>query len=321
MSEVYGRLGNRLRRILVLVPHIIKHPGVTVEEVARRFGTTAAEVVDDLNMVMMCGLPGYTPLELIEVVIGEDGSIEVGMADYFAASLRLSPAEALALLATGAALMSLPEFADADALRRGLDKLEQALGVDADEGEGVQVEVEHAPVAHLERLRDALERHRRVHLEYLSASSGRLSERDVDPWALIAALGRWYLVGFDHSSEEERMFRTDRVKSVEVLETEAPVPADFDPGRYRGAFSGAGGKVVTMELSPRVMGWFSEYYPLEDADELADGWHRIRLLSGGDRWAAALALRLGPDVRNLGPPSVGREAVRLAAAIASRHRP
>lgn len=319
MSDPSGRLGDRLRRILIELPYIIQNPGVTVGDVARRFGTSPHEVVADLDMLTMCGLPGYTPLELIEVAIGDDDSIAVSMADYFSTPLRLSPAEALTLVVAGAALTSLPDLAGADALRRALGKLERALGVRADGAEGVQVELEGAPVAHIEALRDALDARRRVHIEYLSASTGRLSERDVDPWALIAALGRWYLVGFDHLSGEERMFRTDRLKSVRVLAAEAPIPDDFDPARYRAAFSGTGGDFVTMELSPRVMGWFPEYYPVEHVERLDDGWSRIRLLSGGDRWAAALALRLGRDVRAVEPAAVREEASRLARALAARH--
>ena len=81
MSDAYGRLGNRLRRILIVLPYVIQNPGVTVGDLVHRFGANRLDVLEDLNMIAMCGLPGYTPLELIEVSIGDDDTVLVGMAD------------------------------------------------------------------------------------------------------------------------------------------------------------------------------------------------------------------------------------------------
>src|SRR5205823_4829851 len=150
----------------------------------------------------------------------------------------------------------------------------------------------------------ALRGHRRVRLEYFSASRGELTERDVDPWGLIAALGRWYLVGLDRSVGEERMFRADRIKEVSLRDEAASVPEDFDPGRYRGAFSGGGEGRVTFEIGPAANRWFGDYYPIERARRLRDDWTRVELAASTDRWAATLALRLGREVRNIEPPSV-----------------
>ncbi|HVL65067.1 MAG TPA: WYL domain-containing protein [Actinomycetota bacterium] len=317
MADEYGRLGNRLRRILVVLPYVIQHPGVTLGELAERFGASRRELLDDLNMVAMCGLPGYTPLELIDVSIGDDDSVVVSMADYFAAPLRLSAVEALTLYAGAAAYATVEELDGADSLQRALAKLRSALG--APGSDELQVDVDAAPGEHLATIRRALEERRRVRLEYFSATRGALTDREVDPWGMIAALGRWYLVGLDHDSGEERIFRIDRVKSAALLDDPAPVPDDFDPGRYRGGFSGAGGGEVTMELSPRAAEWFPEYYPVEETRVLDDGWTRVTLRSGGDHWAATLLLRLGKEARAVEPESVRRAARNLAEAVAARH--
>ncbi|HWL65262.1 MAG TPA: protein pafC, partial [Actinomycetota bacterium] len=93
-----GRLGRRLSRILLLLPYAIQHPGVTVGELAGKFGIDKRDLLDDLNLVFLCGLPGYGPGDLIDVDLDED-RVYVRMADYFAAPLRLAPAEALVLYA------------------------------------------------------------------------------------------------------------------------------------------------------------------------------------------------------------------------------
>jgi proteasome accessory factor C len=312
----YGRLGRRLRRILVILPYAIRHPGVSVDELAAKFGIDRSALLEDLNLVFLCGLPGYGPGDLIDVSLDED-RIYVRMADYFASPLRLSAAEALVLYASAAALTQLPDMSEAEALRRALAKLGRALGVAPDDGPApIQVHLERGPAAHLSVLRDALERNRRIQMEYFSASRAELTAREVDPWSLIAALGRWYLVGLDHDSGEERMFRVDRIKSVETTNAEAPVPEDFDATHYKGAFSGTEERPrVSFEISPDAARWFEDYYPVASSETLPDGWRRLRLVASSDRWAAGLVVRLGPHVRGVKPRSVVDEARRLAERL------
>ncbi len=52
-----------------------------------------------------------------------------------------------------------------------------------------------AQEAMLAAVRDALRRHRRLHLRYLVPSRDETTERDVDPMRLVAVAGRWYLEG------------------------------------------------------------------------------------------------------------------------------
>jgi proteasome accessory factor C len=315
-----GRVGRRLRRILVLLPYAIKHPGVTVDELSRKFGVKRQDLMADLNLVFLCGLPGYGPGDLIDVAVEED-RVFVRMADYFAAPLKLTPAEAVALYAGGAAIAELPEMDEADALRRALAKLGRALGADGGEAAPIRLTATGGAGGHLQTLREALVKARQVHLEYFSASRGELTERAVDPWGLFTALGRWYLIALDHATGEERMFRVDRIRSSRMLDAAADVPKEFDVDRYRGAFLRRDevGPEMTIEISPAVARWFEEYYPVSDSRPLPDGWRSIRLPYSGERWAATLLLQLGADIRDVDPPEVLAAARDLAHAIAERH--
>jgi len=300
-----------------MLPYAIQNPGVSVGELSQHFGVPKKDVIDDLNLVFLCGLPGYGPGDLIDVSIDED-RIYVDMADYFAAPLRLTPGEALSLYAGGIAIAELPDLENAGSLKGALDKLGKALGIDG-ETSGIGVRFEQAPAQHLATLRVALSRKCRVRLEYLSATRGELTEREVDPWGLIAALGRWYLVAWDRLRNEERMFRLDRMKSAAITNEEAEVPDDFDAERYKGAFTGEGDARVSLEISPAAARWFADYYPVESTEDLSDGWKRVTMVSGGERWLATLMLQLGADCRNPQPQGVDKEARALAAAIAARH--
>ncbi|MGH2699253.1 MAG: helix-turn-helix transcriptional regulator [Actinomycetota bacterium] len=318
MAESGGRLSKRLERILLMLPYVIAHPGVEVSELASRFEVKEKELVKDLQMLWFCGLPGYGPGDLIEVSLDGD-RVSVDMADYFSKALRITPAQALALYAGGEAVASLPGMEKADALRRALTKLGAALDAGAGESPGISVTLEPGSSRHLEGLQEALTNKIGVVLEYLSASRGELTERTVEPWGLIAAHGHWYLVGLDHLSGEERMFRTDRIKSVTGTGDPVEIPADFDPDAYKGAFSGHGSATLTLEITPSVAEWFEDYYPVSSAESLEDGWRRVSLVAGGERWGATLIARLGSDVRNVQPPEMLAAARALATSIAARY--
>ncbi|MDQ3952325.1 MAG: WYL domain-containing protein [Actinomycetota bacterium] len=321
MSVGSGRLGRRLQRILLLLPYAIHHPGVSVAELSRKFNVPKRELIGDLELVFLCGLPGYGPGDLIDVSIDDD-RVHVRMADYFAAPLRFTPAEALTLYAGAAALADAPGMEEADALRRAVEKLGRALGVSRSDSDGAEIDVQlgSTPGGHLGTLERALLERRKVRLEYFSATRGELTHRTVDPWGLIAALGRWYLVAWDHLSEDERMFRTDRMKDVSLLDQPADVPEDFDPEAYRHAFRERGDEAtLTMEISPEVARWFADYYHPHSTETLADGWDKVELAASSRRWAATLLLQLGAGARNVKPRETLEEARRLAREIAERY--
>ena len=320
-STAPGRVGRRLQRILLLLPYAIHHPGVSVDELSRKFNVPKRELIGDLELVFLCGLPGYGPGDLIDVSIDDD-RVHVRMADYFSAPLRFTPAEALTLYAGAAALADSPGMEEADALRRALDKLGRALGVNRGDSDGAEIDVQltTTPGGHLDTIEEALIARRRVRLEYFSATRGELTHRTVDPWGLIAALGRWYLVAWDHLSEDERMFRTDRMKDVTILDHPADVPEDFDPEAYRHAFRERGDEAtLTMEIAPGVARWFGDYYHPRSTAELDDGWQRVELAASSKRWAATLLLQLGAGARAVSPPATRDEAGRLAQEIAKRY--
>jgi proteasome accessory factor C len=98
---------DQVARLLTLVPYLHSHPQVRLDETARAVGSTPEQVVKDLGVLFMCGLPGGYPDDLIDVDIDalegpdgvrSDGVIRVSNADYLARPLRLTPTEATAII-------------------------------------------------------------------------------------------------------------------------------------------------------------------------------------------------------------------------------
>jgi proteasome accessory factor C len=305
-----GRAAERLRRLLVIVPYVLLHPGAELAEVSRLFGVGQGELLEDLNLLFMSGLPPYGPGDLIEVDV-EEGRVWIGMADYFSRPIRLTRSEALALYLKGKALLGAPGLEEAPALGTALDKIEQGLG-ETVAGLAGRVAVEAG--GHIARaltvLRRAVERRERLEIEYFTAAREELTVRRIDPEHVFSAIGNWYVVAWDHLADAERLFRADRIRSVkEVGETFEPRGL---PGPERPLYTRSDRDIsVRLLLGPSAR-WVVEYYETERPVAREDGWVEVTLPAKELPWVAKLVLRLGGEARVLDPPEL-QELVRQEA--------
>jgi proteasome accessory factor C len=313
---------DRLPRLLSLVPYLMSHPGATVGEVAEVFGLSEKQVIDDLQLVWMCGLPGHTPGDLIDVS-WDGGEILIDNADTIARPLRLGIDEASALLVALRTLAAMPELAEVpgDALPRVVAKLERAAGEGAAAvSTQVAVDVEAQPDA-LPLVRAALTAGRRLSLRYYVPGRDEVTPREVDPTRVLVVDGRTYLEGWCYRAEAMRLFRLDRIQSVAVLDLAADPPAGAEPidvtqGVFRPSPTD---ELVELEVSAEGR-WVAEYYPCEAVAELGEGRQRIALRARDEDWVLRLALRLGDTGRVVAPASMAervREEAERALALYS----
>ncbi|MGH3147716.1 MAG: helix-turn-helix transcriptional regulator [Rubrobacter sp.] len=76
-------------------------------------------------------------------------------------------------------------------------------------------------------LSTAVRERRRVLMRYRSENSGE-TERDIDPYAVVQGDAFWYTFGYCHLRRAPRLFRLDRVLSVEMLDRGFELPPGFD---------------------------------------------------------------------------------------------
>jgi proteasome accessory factor C len=313
-----AKASERLRRLLVVVPYLVQHPGTALSEASALFGLSEQELLDDLNLLFVSGLPPYGPGDLIDVDV-QDGRVWIGMADYFARPLRLSRSEALALYLRGTALAGTPGLQEAPALASALAKLAERLGPDALGGlpERVAAAEIGRPAEALDDLRAAAEGHERLRIEYYAASTAETTTREIDPEEVFAAMGNWYVVAWDHRSGAERLFRADRIRAVRRTGDR------FEP---RG-LAGAGRPLYTpdeddvqvrLRVSPEAR-WVAEYYETAEVTELDGGWMEIVLPAGRLEWLERLVLRLWDEVEILDPPVLKDRVRELAHRTRKRY--
>ena len=290
---------DRVLRMLSIVPWIAAQDGPKVREVCERFGIGRNQLLDDLNVIQFVGLPPYTPDMLIEVVF-EGDRVWVRFADVFSRPLRLTPNQALGLVAAGAALVG-AEGAGNDTgppgpLATGLAKLAKMLDIAPDEALSIRLGPSRPEI--LDTLRQAVREQRRVRLDYFAYSRDARSVREVDPYRVFAADGAWYVFGHCHSAGGERLFRVDRVAAVEPTDVTFTRPEGSTEGPPALFAVAPGTPRVTLELPPDAR-WVVDTYPTEAVTELPDGRLEVRLAVASRAWLERLLLRLGPDTKLL----------------------
>lgn len=303
--------GPEIQRILALVPWIVAHPDSPKSEIAARFGISVDQLDDDLALVLMIGVPPYSPGDYLDVEEDDDGHVSIRLADYFQRPLRLTPAEGLALLAAGRALLAVPGSDSEGPLATALAKLEDALDLP-----GLVVDV--GEPAELAGVRNAVAAHQQLEIEYWSAGRDEITTRRIDPEVVFFATGEWYLGAYCHRARDERMFRVDRIRSVRPTgETFEPGATAFETGDvYTPRAEDAR---VTLELEPSAA-WVAEAYPTESLTERPDGSLEIVLAVSESAWLERLLVRLGPDARVVAPESFRTLAADAAQRVLCQYR-
>ncbi|MGB6182776.1 MAG: YafY family protein [Rhodococcus sp. (in: high G+C Gram-positive bacteria)] len=310
------RLSSRLARLLNLVPYFIANPGISAAEAAAELGVTTKQLMEDLNQLWMCGLPGYGPGDLIDLSFSED-SIEVTFSAGIDRPLRLTSTEATALLIALRSLVEMPGMVDPSAAYRAIAKIEAAAGLaaaDDDTGDTPDPPAENPTVS---TVRGALARGRALHLTYYSASRDIVSARTVDPMRIVLVDEHSYLQAWCRSAEGVRLFRLDRIDAADELEEESSPPERaLAAGDALDLFHDDPSlPLARLVVAPNHV-WILDYYPMQRTAEYADGSVEVSMRFATLDWMSRLTLGLGSGVRVLGPPALVREVtVRARDAL------
>ena len=300
----------RIARILAMIPYVVGSDGASIDDLRDRFGYASdAEVIKDLQLIFLTGLPGYGPGDLIDVDIFEE-EVTIDSADYFARPMRLTPAEALGLLAAGSTFIA-SDHASPE-LRTAVDKLAIAVGVELDDRVLVDVPTPHK----VEVLRDAIERTELVEITYVSLSTNERTKRVVEGESVFFNMGRWYLSGYCRYAAADRLFRVDRIDSVDLL-SELYEPSVADASSIVRYEPSPDDHVVVFTVGPSSR-WVTEYYPVE-AEPLPNGGQRVTMRVSDPLVAARLLLRLGADATLISGDAVAEALADLRNRVLSRY--
>ena len=204
----------RTARLLDLVPYLTTHQGIAISELAKTFNATVKEITDDLNTLWMCGLPGYTPLELIDLEF-ESGFVSIRNAETLAAPRALDRAEALSIY-MGLDLLSAELGGSNGSLVTQITKLQEQLRSQLISAPQVQIEASLASELRALILR-AIRRRGWLEITYHSAANDQVTKRQVAPYELSQSGSHEYLQGYCVNAKAIRNFRADRIVAVSEI--------------------------------------------------------------------------------------------------------
>ena len=203
----------RAIRLLDLVPYIVAHPGISITELAKEFSISRDEVLKDLNLLFLCGLPGYTPLELIDISFDEE-SVVIRDPQNLAAPRNLNESEALiARIALAALEESTPKTSAAYpqiiALREKIAKaFSSSIPASAIT---FTLDKERAT---LEAIEGAIKQELDLEITYNNVTKDSSSRRSITPISIIAEDKRTLVSAYCHSAKALRTFNLAQISEV-----------------------------------------------------------------------------------------------------------
>ena len=292
----------RTSRLLDLVPYINTHQGISLVELAEVFEVSTDQMISDLTTLWMCGLPGYTPLELMDLDF-ESGYVTIRNAPTLARPRSITHEEGVALVLGLDVLRSgisseridlIEAIASLSQRIARLVNLPLALSASSDISQEVTTSVKDA-IAHRSGLQ----------ISYHSLYKDEISSRVILPLEILESHGYLYLHAYCFTALDFRHFRIDRVQSAHSVEVEKPSTA--------------------LPVNPEKIGFSVKV--VRPTRDVAERFEESNLEAGtvfkgssfSQHWIARSVLASGGAVELLSPEEIRSELAKRAELILNRY--
>jgi proteasome accessory factor C len=203
----------RTARLLDLVPYLNTHQGISLKDLAQKFDVSTAQMSSDLTTLWMCGLPGYTPLELMDLEF-ESGFVTIRNAATLARPRSISFDEGVALiLGLDLLVSSIPEerkdlLGSINSLKK---KIAEKVGVT-----GSLVAKPKASVVLISKISEAISKSTFLDVSYHSLYRDEVTQRTIQPLEIVNQEDEQYLRAYCFRAGAMRDFRVDRMLQAEI---------------------------------------------------------------------------------------------------------
>lgn len=306
--------GERLQRILRVIPLIVDHEQVSIEEVKAIAGVDAITLLDDLRALTEREDEPGGFVEAVSILF--DSECVSVRSPQFGRPVRVTLPELCALELGLAMLGASTGRGEREMIERARAKVREAIvTMPATAGEGDLWYAAGPPVGDeriLETVRDCVARRMKAKISYRRGDAADVTERVVHPYAVLPVRGAWFIVAHCERANALRFFRLDRVESAAAVAEGFAPRTDVDLSAIlaadRALVSPSGERLV-VRYAPRIARWISER---EEGEHEADGAFIVHHPLADDAWAVRHVLQYGSEAEVLAPPRI-RD--RLAATL------
>lgn len=203
---------SQVNRLLDLVPYLIANQGIALDQVAKDFQISKADVLDDLNTLWMCGLPGYTALELIDLSF-ESGYVSIRNAEVLSKPRKLTTIEVGAII-IGLCILR-ESYSPSDVQIQVIEDLIARLSKKSHVTAPVALSGAVSNELRTE-VNSAIITKRNLMISYHSFSRDEVTNREITPFSIRHDETYEYVESFCHLAQDFRSFRLDRILHGEV---------------------------------------------------------------------------------------------------------
>jgi len=207
MSDATGRA----IRLLDLVPFLRANPGMNIKEIAAEFKVSVSEIVSDLDLLMVCGLPGYTPLELIDLSTDE-GYVTLRDPQNLEYPRNFTIHELLILkIALSALLVDSPPMLHSE-IGSLISKLDHQMPNQIS-SEGILFVPDN--ILNLRRIgEEALVKNQQVEIAYRNDTKDELTNRKISLIREYESEGEYFWDAWCHLANAKRTFNLEKISSA-----------------------------------------------------------------------------------------------------------
>lgn len=251
---------NEISRLLNLVPYISTHQGIGIKDLATEFDIDEKDLRRDLMTLFMCGLPGYTPLELMEVDF-ENGFVTIRNADTLRKPRALTTEE-LCIVILGLSLLKEIEPFHSDRISKLLEYLKEFVEIPI-------AFTTDKSVSNSQIIMKAIHSRRQLSFTYISRYSDEVKKHQVSPLEIFVQGPHQYLRSYSHTSEGLRTFDLSRISHLEI----SPQGVEFHEVEEAR---------LSIEISiKKRYRKFIEFFQAERFETFSEKWAVRALLSAG----------------------------------------
>ena len=296
----------RALRTMDLIPYILENPGVSISSLATRFSVTQKQIENDLQLIFMCGLPGYTPYELIDIVF-EDGIVSVIDPQVLDKPRRFNKNE-LIVIALGLQILieinkSHPtQLEKLQSLSRKISKLGSS--------NSIMFNAVGTQSAYLDLIAKAISERQKLSIKYNSLVKDKKTNRIVDPQRTYFLNGNLYLSAFDLEVRSDRVFKVDLIEDCEIVDFEEYV----SPQKPEKTFE------VILDVRKHHRSFIERNSSVISASKELDDGFEVHIQISNLEWLKRSILSNAPGISISSPSQLAKEVLESAKSVLALYR-
>ena len=295
----------RALRTMDLIPYILEHPGISINQLSKNFAVTEKEIEKDLQLAFMCGLPGYTPYELIDLTY-EDGVVSIIDPQVLNKPRSFSSNERV-VIALGLEILKNINSSNDDNLKK-IENLSKKF-LDEESGDSVMIVEQNITFPFLNIINQAVFETRVIVFDYQSISKDVLSNRKVNPYKLFLQNGNLYLSGYDYHAQSDRIFKADQIVNCAI----------GDQANLGQANSPQKEETVELIVDLKAVNFIERNSTIIIDQKMLNGQLHVKLKVSNIDWLKRAILSNAPSIKVISPQSLASEVEQMASDLISAY--